>query len=86
MPELSRFYGITIRMHTADHNPPHFHAEVGEHEAIFNIIDGVFMKGYLPSKEARLVLAWYEIHKEELINNWNNLTEGKPHTKILPLK
>jgi hypothetical protein len=27
MPELSRFYGIVIKMYFGDHAPPHFHAE-----------------------------------------------------------
>ena len=85
MPELSRFFGIVITMYASDHNPPHFHAEYNGQEGLFSITDGVFIKGSLPSKEARLVLAWYEIHKEELIANWDNLSSGKSHTKIAPL-
>ncbi|MDR0446513.1 MAG: DUF4160 domain-containing protein [Oscillospiraceae bacterium] len=85
MPELSRFYGIIITMYASDHNPPHFHAEYSGQEALFNIIDGVFVKGNLPTKEARLVLAWYELHRDELIQNWENLSSGKPHAKIQPL-
>jgi hypothetical protein len=34
MPEISRFYGLIIKMFFKDHNPPHFHAEYGEHEAL----------------------------------------------------
>ncbi|MCB0187951.1 MAG: DUF4160 domain-containing protein [Caldilineaceae bacterium] len=26
MPEVSRFFGVTIRMYFDDHPPPHFHA------------------------------------------------------------
>ncbi len=37
MPEVSRFYGIVIRMYFADHFPPHFHAEYGEREALIGI-------------------------------------------------
>jgi len=85
MPELSRFYGIIITMYASDHNPPHFHAEYNGQEALFSINDGVFIKGSLPSKESRLVLAWYEIHRDELINNWSSLSSGQPHTKIAPL-
>jgi hypothetical protein len=72
-------------MYASDHNPPHFHAESNGQEALFSIMDGVFIRGSLPSKEARLVLAWYEIHKDELMLNWNNLSTGKPHAKIAPL-
>jgi len=31
MPEISRFFGIIIRMYFNDHVPPHFHAHYGEH-------------------------------------------------------
>ena len=85
MPELSRFFGIVITMYASDHNPPHFHAEYAGEEALFDIVNGVFMRGSLPSKEAHIVLAWYEIHKDELIENWNNLKSGKRHFKINPL-
>ena len=85
MPELSRFHGIRITMYSDDHNPPHFHAEAGGREALFNINDGVFMKGSLASREARLVLAWYELHKDELHENWNNLSKGIAQKQIAPL-
>ena len=77
MPELSRFFGIISPMYSSDHNPPHFHAEYSGHEALFDISNGVFVKGSIPTKEARLVLAWYELHKEELLENWDNLSSGK---------
>ena len=85
MPEISRFYGVRITMYADDHNPPHFHAEADEKEALFNINEGVFMKGSLASREARLVLAWYELHKDELLENWNRLSKGEAHFKIAPL-
>jgi hypothetical protein len=71
---------------TSDHNPPYFYAGYNGNKALFNIVGGVFMKGSLPSREARLVLAWYEIHKDELTQNWYRLSSGKPHTKIMPLR
>lgn len=37
MPELCSFYGISIRINFRDHNPPHFHALYGEHEAVIEI-------------------------------------------------
>ena len=86
MPEISRFYGIIITMYASDHNPPHFHAEYNGQEALFDIVNGVFMKGSLPTKESRLVLAWYELHKDELLHNWTNLISGKTYKKITPLK
>ncbi|MFN2454387.1 MAG: DUF4160 domain-containing protein [Pyrinomonadaceae bacterium] len=46
MPELCRFYGIVIRMYFADHPPPHFHAEYGEHEALIIIEDSQIFSGF----------------------------------------
>ncbi len=37
MPELSRFYGIVIRMYYNDHNPPHFHAEYGSDAVVVDL-------------------------------------------------
>lgn len=85
MPEISSFYGIKIIMDFDEHNPPHFHCEYYGGEALFDIVDGVFMHGRLPTKQSRLVLAWYEIHKEELMDNWDNLPKGN-FNKIEPLK
>jgi hypothetical protein len=68
-------------MYFNDHNPPHFHAIYNDVEAQFDINEGAFMKGAFPSKQSRLVLAWYELHKEELQQMWNN----KEFKKIKPL-
>ncbi|GAB4407628.1 MAG: hypothetical protein Kow00123_20580 [Anaerolineales bacterium] len=37
MPEISRFFGIVIKMYFDDHLPPHFHAEYGEYKAVVDI-------------------------------------------------
>ena len=37
MPEISRFFGIVIRMFYDDHAPPHFHASYVEHEVLITI-------------------------------------------------
>lgn len=85
MPEISRFLGIIITMYADDHNPPHFHAMYGDYEAIYDINGRAFIKGMLPTKQARFVLAWADLHQEELLENWNNLMEGKGFNKINPL-
>lgn len=82
MPEISRFFGIIITMYFNEHNPPHFHVIYNEYEAQFDIEEGAFSNGFLPSKQSRLVLAWYEIHKEELLKIWNS----KSFKKIKPLE
>lgn len=81
MPEISRFEGITITMYFNEHNSPHFHAIYNGIEAQFDLYEGAFIKGALPSKQARLVLAWYELHKDELYQIW----ESKEFKKIKPL-
>ena len=37
MLEVTRFFGIVIRMYFRDHSPAHFHAEYGEFEALIEI-------------------------------------------------
>jgi len=71
MPELCRFYGIVIRMYFADHPPPHFHAEYGEHEALITIEDSQIFSGSLPPRALSLVREWMLLHKEELRDAWN---------------
>jgi len=88
MPELSRFYGIIIKMIYADniqHNKPHFHVYYGEHEASVGI-DGDLLAGSLPVKQLRLVQAWTAIHEEELYRAWNLAVQNRPIEKIEPLR
>lgn len=44
------------------------------------------MRGYLPVKQKRLVLAWLEIHREELFENWTRAEKGEKLCSIDPLK
>ena len=67
MPEVSRFYGIIIRMFFNDHLPPHFHANYSEDSAQINIISGEIMNGELPGRALRLVQDWTELHRKELL-------------------
>jgi hypothetical protein len=50
MPEISRFFGISIKMFFGDHVPPHFHAEYGEFKAQINIKSRVIIAGALPPR------------------------------------
>ena len=63
MPEISRFYGIIIKMYFDDHTPPHFHAQYGEHEALLNINTFGIIAGSLPPKALGLVTEWATIYK-----------------------
>lgn len=88
MPTLSMFFGIIIRMYYApkEHGPAHVHAIYNESEAVFDIADGALTRGDLPSKQIRLVQAWIEIHRDELVANWELCQNGEPPFKIDPLK
>lgn len=85
MPEVSRFYGIIIYMFYNDHNPPHFHVEYQEFEAIIEIESGI-IKGQIPRRALRLIFEWMDLHKEELLLNWEKIEQRKSLTKIEPLK
>ncbi len=87
MPELSRFYGIVIRMffETGKHNTPHFHATYQESEASFSIEDIRLIAGELPTKQRRLVEAWAELHQDEMRAAWNLLQSGDLPNRINPL-
>lgn len=86
MPQISSFYGIIILMYWDDHNPPHFHAKYGEFEILICIADLSIYSGYIPSRALGLVIEWASLHKEELMENWNNTSKNIPQRKIEPLK
>ena len=86
MPEVSRFYGIIIRMYVDEHNPSHFHAYYGNYTAAFDIKTGNVSYGKLPRKQTALITAWTLIHQKELLKNWNELMSGGESNKIAPLK
>jgi hypothetical protein len=89
MPELSRFFGIVIRMFTeagGQHHHAHFHAFYQEYAAVFAIDTVECLGGKLPTAQRRLVEAWVEIHREELQQDWELLQTGQPPVKIEPLR
>ncbi len=88
MPIISMFYGIIIRMYLLDnkhHNLPHIHAKYAEFEASIGIDEGEILAGRLPRKQLRLVQAWIELHRDELLANWEIATLGENPYKIKPL-
>ena len=68
-----------------DHNPPHFHAEYNGNKAIVDIIEARVIKGALPSRQLKLILAWCVIHQDELMQNWELSKDGLPLNRINPL-
>ncbi len=83
MPELCRFLGIIIFMNFNDHNPPHFHAKYGNYQISVEINSGI-VEGKFPKRALNLVLEWYEIHKDELLENWNSILETGEFRKMSP--
>jgi hypothetical protein len=88
MPVISSFYGILVKMYFGDHVPPHFHAEYAEFSAQITIRDLGILEGYLPPKALGLVVEWASMHREELMDNWENLRKDGNglFKKIEPLK
>lgn len=85
MPEISRFYGIVIRMYFQDHNPPHFHAEYQGMKAEYDIRTLDVLAGGLPNRAHALVLEWASMYKNELMNNWKKSIIPATLDKIAPL-
>jgi len=85
MPEVSRFYGIVVRMYFSDHFPPHFHAEYAEHEALIAIEDARVIAGDLPARALALVREWALLHQAEIGAVWGRAQRLEPLTKIEPL-
>ncbi|MFQ5793809.1 MAG: DUF4160 domain-containing protein [Candidatus Bipolaricaulia bacterium] len=85
MPRISEFFGIVIFMYYNDHSPPHFHAEYGEHEAVYEIETIEALRGKLPRRAHALVVEWTTLHRAELKGNWDRARAGLPLKKIEPL-
>ena len=88
MPTISMFYGLVVRMYFAprEHNPPHFHVYYNEYKASVDIRTCEIIEGNLPRKQRKLVMAWAEIHQDELMANWDLVMNGENPFKIEPLK
>lgn len=83
------FYGIIVSMYyldTKQHNLPHIHVKYQEQEAVFSIPEGSLISGKLTENKSRLVLAWMEIHRDELIADWELAVTGNKVFQIDPLK
>ncbi len=88
MPTICMFQGIIIKMYLGlkDHPPPHFHAWYQGMEATFSIHEGVILEGSFPDPKRRLVEAWIELRREELLADWELARADQPLEKIDPLR
>ena len=73
MPEITRFYGIVIKMFfkPKEHEPSHIHALYGEYMGEFNIQTMEMIQGDLPLKAEAMVKEWLGDHSEELQQMWD---------------
>lgn len=88
MPVISMFYGIITRMfllNTQNHNLPHLHASYAEFEASINLDDAEVFAGPIPRKKPRLVQAWIELLRDELMADGALASSGELPYKIEPL-
>ena len=86
MPEICRFFGIVVKMFFDDHNPPHFHAYYGEHEALIDIHNLSIFAGRLPPRAIGLVMEWANIYQKELLDDWARAQRHQPILTIAPLE
>ena len=89
MAIISMFYGIIISMYFFDnqqHKLPHIHVKYQDDEGVFSIEDAGLIAGKLKLNKMRLVQAWIEIHKDELMADWELAINGQEIFKIDPLK
>ncbi len=89
MPTISMFYGIIVTIYYKDisrHNIPHIHVRYQGKKASISIEDGTVLAGDFPAKQLRLVLAWVDIHKDELFADWELAASGEAPFRINPLQ
>jgi len=89
MPAISMFYGVIIYLYFKDdkkHKLPHIHVKYQEYEVIVSIPDGEILEGNIPKSKMKLLQAWIELHKDELIANWELALAGENPYKIEPLR
>ncbi len=83
------FYGIIVQMFFLDtqkHKAPHVHVRYQDDSAVLEIPSGDVLDGKIPGAKLKLLQAWIEIHRDELMADWQLAVEGQPIFKIDPLK
>lgn len=89
MPTISMFYGIIIYMYFMDnkqHKLSHIHVKYQNDEAIVSIPNGEVLEGEIPVSKMKLLQAWIELHKDELVADWELTVAGELPYKIDPLR
>jgi hypothetical protein len=89
MPTISMFYGLIVYMYYMDnkqHKTPHIHVQYQDDEVVVAIGDGQVLGGSIPIAKMKLLQAWIELHRDELIADWQLAVNGESVYKIDPLR
>ena len=89
MPTISMFYGILVSIFYGDddhHHTPHVHARYQGRKASVAIEDGRVLAGDLPPTKLRMLRVWMDIHREELLADWELSKSGDEPFRIRPLQ
>ena len=89
MPTISMFYGILVSVLYGDndiHHTPHIHVRYQGKKASISISDGSVLAGDFPPRQLRMVQVWVDIHKDELLADWELAVAGDEPFRIAPLQ
>lgn len=89
MPAISMFYGIIVYMYFSDnrrHKTPHIHAKYQGQEVVVSVPAGEVLAGGIPSAKHKLLQAWIELHRDELVADWELAVSGQQPFRIDPLR
>lgn len=89
MPTISMFYGILVLMYFRDnqrHHLAHIHVRYQGEESAVSIEDGSILDGSMRPKQLKMVQVWIDIHKEELLLDWELAVNGEAPFRIAPLQ
>ena len=73
-------------MYYDDHGHPHFHARHAGGAAKVRIDQIEVIQSSLGVRQLRLVVAWAELHRKELLENWRRARAGETLLDIDPLQ
>jgi len=86
MPEISRFFGIVVRLFFDEHNPAHLHAEYQGRKAVLDF-GGNVLRGDLGSRTAlRLLREWIDARHDQLQEDWDLARSGQAVRPVEPLE
>jgi hypothetical protein len=78
MPTVAIIDGVRIVFYAKEHPPPHFHAKIGEHQAVIDIDTLEVVAGSLPRGKRKKVLAWAAERQEILHATFSKAIAREP--------